>query len=112
MRHKIIGFGLGALLLALCPSAEAQQSKNASRIGYLSNNPGSGSNAFRDGLRELGYTEGKNILIEYRHYEGKLDRIESLVAELVQLKVDVLVCSQLRGIRPPSSRPNRFLLSW
>ena len=47
--------------------------------------------AFRQGLRDLGYIEGKNILIEYRYAERKLDRIPSLVAELVQLKVDVLV---------------------
>ena len=47
--------------------------------------------AFRQGLRDLGYVEGKNILVEYRYAEGKLDRFPSLVAELVQLKVDVLV---------------------
>ena len=55
--------------------------------------------AFRKGLRELGYVEGKNILIEYRYGLGKLDRIPSLVAELVQAKVDVLVVSSLVGIR-------------
>jgi len=55
--------------------------------------------AFRKGLRELGYDEGKNILIEYRYGLGKLDRIPSLVAELVQAKVDVLVVSSLVGIR-------------
>ena len=47
--------------------------------------------AFQQGLRDLGYIEGKNILIDYRYAEGKADRIPSLVAELVQLKVDVLV---------------------
>ena len=52
---------------------------------------------FRQGLRDLGYIEGKNILIEYRYMEGNQDRIPSLVAELVQLKVDVLVVSSLPG---------------
>ena len=53
--------------------------------------PGIQVKAFQQGLRDLGYIEGKNILIEYRYTEGKADRIPSLVAELVQLKVDVLV---------------------
>ena len=57
------------------------------------NTPGPQVEAFRQGLRDLGYIEGKNILVEYRYAEGKLDRIPSLVAELVQLKVDVLVVS-------------------
>jgi putative ABC transport system substrate-binding protein len=55
--------------------------------------------AFRQGLRDLGYIEGKNILVEYRYAEGKLDRIPSLVTELVQLKVDVLVSPALPAIR-------------
>ena len=53
--------------------------------------PGYQVEAFRQGLRDLGYTEGKNIVVEYRYVEGKLDRYPSLVAELVQLKVDILV---------------------
>ena len=63
------------------------------------NNPGPQVEAFRQGLRDLGYIEGKNILVEYRYAEGKLDRIPSLVAELVQLKVDVLVVATLPAIR-------------
>jgi putative ABC transport system substrate-binding protein len=76
--------------------AQAQQPAKIPRIGYVSgtgdpSNPGPYVEAFRQGLRDLGYIEGKNIVIEYRGAEGKPDRIPSLVAELVQLKVDVLV---------------------
>jgi putative ABC transport system substrate-binding protein len=84
------------MLLALCASAEAQQSAKIPRIGYVSStgdasNPGSQVQAFRQGLRDLGYIEGKNLLIEYRYLEGKRDHIPSVVAELVQFKVDVLI---------------------
>src|SRR5215467_7086615 len=75
--------------------AEAQQPKKIPRIGYLS--AGSPStrqysiDAFRQGLHDLGYTEGKNIVIECRYAEGKLDRLPGLAAELVRLKVDLIV---------------------
>jgi putative tryptophan/tyrosine transport system substrate-binding protein len=95
---------LSALLFVFCFSAEAQQPKKLPRIGYLvtAGDPGnldSPDKAFRQGLRELGYVEGENILIEYRYLEGKRDRIPSLVAELVQLKVDALVASTPPAIR-------------
>src|SRR5262249_50796532 len=66
------------------------------RIGYLSStgdstNPGPNIEAFRQGLRDLGYVEGKNILIEYRYLEGNVDRLRDHVSELLQLKVDVFV---------------------
>ena len=67
--------------------------------GGAPSTPGPSVEAFRQGLRDLGYLEGKNILIEFRYVEGKLDRIPSLVAELVQLKVDVLVCTSSSLIR-------------
>lgn len=91
-------------LLAFAVIAEAQKPKKVPRIGYLSgrgdpSTPGPFMDAFRQGLRVLGYVEGKNILVEYRYVEGKLDRSPSLVAELVQLKVDVLVVTFLPGIR-------------
>ena len=77
--------------------AEAQQSKQIIRIGYLSaSDPTSDSARFagiRLALRELGYTEGRNILIEYRYGEGKSDRFPDLAAELVGLKVDIIVAS-------------------
>ena len=92
-----------AILLALISRAEAQQPKNMPRIGFLG---GSAPDAEKDrlaglqqGLRDLGYIEGKTILIEHRYAEGKLDRSPALAAELVQLKVDVLVVTYLPGIR-------------
>jgi putative ABC transport system substrate-binding protein len=88
---------LGAMLLALCLPAEAQQPKKIPRIGYLSpQSPAKGLQqarliGFQQGLRQLGYVEGQNIIIEYRHAEGKLDRLPELAAELVRFEVDVIV---------------------
>ena len=82
-------------LLAVGAVAEAQQPKKVPRIGYLSStDPASESaraEAIRLALRELGYIEGQNIAIEYRYAEGKLDRLPELAAELVRLKVDIIV---------------------
>jgi ABC-type uncharacterized transport system substrate-binding protein len=94
-----ICFALGAALLALSLSAEAQQAKKVPRIGFVSGSPGPDVQGFQRGLRELSYIEGKNILVEYRYYEGITERSPSLVAELVQFKVDVLVVSQLAAIQ-------------
>jgi putative tryptophan/tyrosine transport system substrate-binding protein len=96
VNETIFSLALSAMLFALCVVAEGQQPARLPRIGYVSGGadpsiPGSSIAIFRQGLRDLGYTEGKNVLVEYRSAEGKLDRIPSLVAELVQLKVDVLV---------------------
>src|ERR1043166_7438031 len=84
--------------------AEAQQPTKVPRIGYLS---GSGPSvlpdrieAFRQGLRELGYVEGKNLVIEWRFAEEKIDRLQELAAELVRLKVDVIVSPGPRVTRP------------
>ena len=74
--------------------AEAQQAANVTRIGYLSHNLAASSHlrdAFLQGLRELGYVEGRNVVIEYRYAEGKPERLPALAAELVALKVDVMV---------------------
>jgi ABC-type uncharacterized transport system substrate-binding protein len=83
------------VLLVLGVIAEAQQPAKIPRIGYLTGATPDGQSAriepFRQGLRELGYVEGKNIFIEYRYAEGKLDRLPALAAELVRLKVDVIV---------------------
>jgi putative ABC transport system substrate-binding protein len=95
MRKTVISFALTALFYAFCLSVWAQQPKKVPRIGYLALAPLSTLSPrieiFRQSLRELGYVEGKNIMIEYRSAEGKLDRLPTLAAQLVQLKVDVIV---------------------
>ncbi|MGH7771384.1 MAG: ABC transporter substrate-binding protein [Candidatus Binatia bacterium] len=92
MSKRIIGLALGAMLLALNFPAEAQQPKKVSRIGFLSaSRPQPRDEAFRQGLRELGYIEGQNIVIEWRYAEGKPDQVPHNAAELVRLKVDVMV---------------------
>jgi putative ABC transport system substrate-binding protein len=83
------------MLLALPFPARAQQPTKIPRIGWLTGSSLSANSArreaFRQGLRELGYIEGKNIVIEWRSAEGKLDRLPALAAELVRLKVDIIV---------------------
>jgi len=95
MKKKITVFAVSAMLFALCGSVDAQQPKKLPRIGYLtSTSPSSQSanrEAFQQSLRELGYTEGKNILIEWRAAEGNRNRQRELAAELVRLQVDVIV---------------------
>ena len=84
--------------------AEAQQPKKSARIGFLSGTSPSTAtgrlNAFRQGLGELGYVEGKNIIIEYRWSEGKRERLPDLAAELVRLKVDIIVTGGPQTTRP------------
>ena len=106
MRNICVGLALSVVHLTLCFYAEAQQPAKLSRIGYLgsgySGSIASRVNAFRQGLRELGYVEGKNILVEYRYGEGKPDRLNELAAQLVRLNVDVIVTGG-----PPSTRAAR-----
>jgi putative ABC transport system substrate-binding protein len=104
MSNKTFILALGIVLFALCWSAEAQQRAKVPHIGFLSgsgdpSNPGPAVEAFRQGLWDSGYTEGKNILVEYRYAEGRRDRVSSLVTELVQLKVDALVLLTLPSVR-------------
>jgi len=104
MKRKITGLPLCAILFALCVSAQAQQPNKVPRIGFITgsgeaNDPGPNIEAFRQKLRELGYVEGKNILVEYRYIGGKPERVSGLVADLVELKVDVLVSGTLSVIR-------------
>ena len=81
---------LVGVALAFVHLADAQQA--GKRIGYLGGNyPDRRSETFRQGLRELGYVEGKNIVIEWRHHGGKLDRLPALADELVRLKVDIII---------------------
>jgi putative tryptophan/tyrosine transport system substrate-binding protein len=86
---------IAAMLFALCASAEAQQAKKAFRIGYLSGtDPATDtprSEGIRRALREFGYVEGQNIVIEFRHAEGKPDRYPELAAELVRSNVDLIL---------------------
>jgi putative ABC transport system substrate-binding protein len=95
MRKKAIGFTLSAMLFALCSSAHAQQPVKVPRIGFLTSGSRTSRSArpeaFRQGLRDLGYVEGKNIVIEWRYAEGNRKRERSLAAELVRMKVDVIV---------------------
>src|SRR6266850_3202249 len=105
MKRIITVLTLCGLLFALCGSAEAQQPAKVPRIGYLTgtreptqDTPDANRDAFRQGLRDLGYVEGKNVLFEYRYAAVNLDRAASLVGELVQLKVDVIVSPTHSGI--------------
>ena len=82
-------------LLAVGVIAQAQQPEKVPRIGFLSASSAAAlsarTEAFRQGLRELGYAEGKDIIVEWRYAEGKLDRQRELAAELVRLKVEAIV---------------------
>ena len=99
---KIFVWLLATVLLTTAPPAEAQQPTKIPRIGFLgdsaSTNPAR-NEAFRQGLRDLGYVEGKNIVIEWRFWEGKQDRQRALAAELARLKVDVIVAVGSGDIR-------------
>jgi putative ABC transport system substrate-binding protein len=93
VQHRYFLIAAGALLAASL-AAEAQQSAKVARIGYLTLYQAAAPRlpeAFRQGLRDLGYVEGRNLVIEYRDADGKLERLPALAAELVALKVDVIV---------------------
>src|SRR5688500_3554289 len=92
MSKEVFGLALCAILAALCYPAAAQQLTGIPRIGIVTAQPLAGiavrHEAFRRGLSELGYVEGKNIVIEHRSAEGKFDRLPALMAEMARLKVD------------------------
>jgi putative tryptophan/tyrosine transport system substrate-binding protein len=103
VRSSFFCFALCSLLIGL-GTLEAQQAARTPRIGYLSTAGAAQSTApqldlFRQGLRDLGYVEGSNISIEYRSLDGSLERLHTVLAELVQSKVDVLYVASLTGIR-------------
>ena len=94
MRRRTFIAALGGAVA--CPfAAHAQQATKIARIGYLASNLANQGplEAFRQGLRDLGYVEGRNVMIEYRDAKGKLEPLQALAAELVALKVDVIVAS-------------------
>jgi putative ABC transport system substrate-binding protein len=104
MNRQTVVLTICAMLFAVGFTADAQQSVNIPRIGYVSgagdpSNPGPAVEAFRQGLRDRGYIEGKKIVVEYRYAQGRQDRVPSLVSELVQLKVDALVLLTLPSVR-------------
>src|SRR5437899_3691621 len=98
---------LALLALGAAPlAAEAQQAAKVARIGFLPFNLATSPHvleAFRQGLRDLGYVEGRNVVIEYRDAEGKFERLPALAAELVALKVDVIVAPGSSATEPSSS---------
>jgi len=97
MNQRIFVLVVGAMLFGLCVPAAAQQPAKIPRLGYLSNADAATDSTRTEGirlaLRELGYIEGQNIAIEYRYLEGKFDRAPELAAELVRLKVDIIVAA-------------------
>src|SRR5512147_2859085 len=95
MKKKITVLTLGAMLFALSVPADAQQPGKVPRIGFLGNSTAALEanlvGPFREGLRDLGYIEGQSILIEYRWAGGQYERFPALIAELIALKVDLIV---------------------
>jgi len=116
MGRKTIIVLLITLALASVDVVEGQQPKKVPWIGFLSAvSPSTNSarvEAFRQGLRELGYVEGKNIVVEYRYAEGKQDRVRELADELARLKVDIVVSAGPTLTRAAKKQLARFPLSW
>jgi putative tryptophan/tyrosine transport system substrate-binding protein len=105
MKAKILVYTLAVFILTAIHVVEAQQSAKVPRIGFLSavssaSIPRNRIEAFRQGLRDLGYVEGKNIVIEYRYADGNQDRLKEIVAELLRLKVEVIVTGGPTATRP------------
>ena len=98
MIRKIVVFLLPTVLLLTVSLVEAQQTKKVPRIGYLTLTVSS-REAFLQGLRDLGYIEGQNIVIEYRHAAGRAEGLPDLAAELVRLNVDVIVAGASQSVR-------------
>jgi putative ABC transport system substrate-binding protein len=100
MNRKIVIAILGFFVIAAASLAEAQQPGKVSTVGYVSTvgSPDANFEALRQGLRDMGYVEGKNIAFEYRGAQGKAELIPGFVAELLQLKIDLLFCPNLPAI--------------
>jgi putative tryptophan/tyrosine transport system substrate-binding protein len=112
MSGKISIWPLATFLLATVSVAQAQQPLDVPRIGWLSSGSLSSEptpsrlKSFRQGLADLGYIEGKNIAIEYRYAEGKLDRLPDIAAELVHLRVNIIVTYGTESIRAAQNATN------
>ena len=110
MKKITVVFALALAVLVSVHQAQAQQAGKVYRIGILvAGSPSSDAawiEAFRQGLRELGYVEGHNIVIEYRYGEGKTERYPALVTELVQLKVEVVVVGGATATRAAKNTPS------
>src|SRR5262247_4534021 len=95
MKKQILALSIGAMLLAVCGSVEAQQPGKIFRIGFLDGSTAAGMavllEAFRQEMSKLGWVEGKNFTIEFRFGEGKPERLPELAADLVRLKVDLIL---------------------
>jgi putative tryptophan/tyrosine transport system substrate-binding protein len=98
-KARIFDLTLGAIFFALCVSAYAQQATKIRRVGYLASAGLAPSEALRQALRDLGYIEGKNIAFEFRASAGKPEQSSHLAAELVRLRVDVIVAAGAGAIR-------------
>ena len=105
MIRKIFVWILTSMQLVIIPLADAQQTQRIPRIGFLQrraaptpDNPDPLAEAFLQGLREIGYVDGKNIKMEHRYAEGQTDRLPGLIAEFAQLKVDVIVVASTQAI--------------
>jgi putative tryptophan/tyrosine transport system substrate-binding protein len=106
MKKTFVGLSLCAMLFALCVRADAQQLAKVRRVGYVSLRSGiePREQAFQKGLRELGYIEGQNIIIEWRFAKGKEDLLPKFVNEAVQLKVDIIVAAGTQAIQAAKQR--------
>ena len=112
-RRDFIGL-VGGAVFASPLAAEAQQAAKVPRIGFLANNLAAnrpGLEAFLQGLRDLGYVEGRNLVIELRDAKGKLERHRALAAELVALEVDVIVAGATLAALAAKQAPRRSPLS-
>src|SRR5262245_37005789 len=116
MNKKLLWLLMLFLLLVVGTFADAQQSGKIPRIGFLGAASASGYapqlEAFRRGLRDLGYVEGKNIILEYRWAEGTYDRLPVLAAELVRLKPDLVLTHGTAGTRAAKQATTRSRSSW
>jgi putative tryptophan/tyrosine transport system substrate-binding protein len=113
MNKKIVSWLLLAFCLTMVSFAQAQHVGKLYRVGYVSTvgSPDPNFEELREGLRDLGYVEGKNIAFEYRAAQGKAELIPGFIAELLQIKVDLLFCPNLPAIHAAKEATRRSLSS-